>query len=193
MHSDRLISALALAAELHRDQRRKGTAIPYLGHLLIVAGTVIDHGGDEDTAIAALLHDAVEDQGGTPTLRLIAERFGDRVASIVSEVTETEVQPKPPWKERKLAYLDHVSRMSREALLIASADKLHNARATLADHRRNPDTVWERFNGDASAQQWFYGAFLETARDHASAPTALLDELALVEGALVGHAPLPVP
>ncbi len=192
MQSDRLNSALALAADLHRDQCRKGTDIPYLGHLLIVAGTVIDHGGDEDTAIAALLHDAVEDQGGTPTLRLIAERYGDRVASIVSEVTETAVQPKPPWKERKLAYLDHVSRMSREALLIASADKLHNARATLADFRRNPDTVWARFNGDADSQRWFYGAFLETARAHFAAPTDLLDELAFVDGALFGPVPHPV-
>lgn len=184
MLGHRFNEALEFAATLHQSQTRKQSDIPYVSHLLIVAGTVLENGADEDTAIAALLHDAVEDRGGTAILEAIHARFGPRVAGIVSEVTETELSPKPPWRERKEAYLEALARMSPEALLIAVADKLHNARSTLSDFRRLGPSVWLRFNADADAQAWFYGAFLATAEAHSAAPASLLDELRSVEEAL---------
>jgi (p)ppGpp synthase/HD superfamily hydrolase len=101
MITDRFDQALVYASRLHRDQWRKGTQIPYVSHLLSVAALVIEHGGDEDQAIAALLHDAVEDQGGAPILDEIREQFGDRVAKIVNECTDAWEEPKPPWRARK--------------------------------------------------------------------------------------------
>lgn len=189
MLSERFDEALNLASRLHRAQMRKHTSIPYVSHLLIVAGTVIEQGGDEDTAIAALLHDAVEDQGGRATLELIERMFGPRVAGLVMEVTDAEVVPKPPWRSRKERYLAGMRAMSPEALLIAVADKLHNARSTLADYRLSGPAVWERFNANAEMQAWFYRAFLAAAGAHPGRPDRLLEELRGVEEALFEAAP----
>ena len=152
----RLDDAFVLARELHAGQRRKGTDIPYLGHLMAVAALVIEDGGDEDEAIAALLHDAVEDQGGPPTLVLIRGRFGTRVAAIVAACSDTDETPKPPWRARKEAYLAHLRDpdLPEGTLRVSLADKLHNARAILADLRAGHD-VFARFNAPRQDQAWY--------------------------------------
>lgn len=131
--------ALVYAAQLHERQKRKGTNRPYIGHLLGVASIVMEYDGDEDEAIAALLHDAVEDQGGQPTLRTIRRKFGVRVAEIVWGCTDADAIPKPPWLARKKSYLAHLqndsSRAAASIRLVSAADKLHNVRQILADYK----------------------------------------------------------
>jgi (p)ppGpp synthase/HD superfamily hydrolase len=138
--------ALSYASELHATQARKGTQIPYVAHLLAVASIVMEAGGSEDEAIAALLHDAAEDQGGATTLAAIARRYGDTVAAIVAECSDTFDDPKPPWESRKRAYIEGLRTASIGALLVSAADKLHNARATLRDVRDHGAGVWRRFS-----------------------------------------------
>jgi len=173
----RFSAALAFAHELHGSQLRKGTKIPYIAHLLAVASLVIENGGDEDTAIAALLHDAVEDQGGRQMLERIRARFGDAVADVVDECSDTDVSPKPPWKARKKAYLDAMPHKSRAALLVAAADKLHNARSVVADLRELGGSVWDRFNAKKDVQFWFYTEMVRGLRE-AGMTGRLVDELA---------------
>ena len=173
--SARFEAALPFAAGLHRDQVRKGTNTPYVSHLLGVAAIVLEHGGNEDEAIAALLHDAVEDQGGPPTLRAIHDRFGGAVAAIVAGCTDTDLVPKPPWRPRKEAYVAHVASASPSVRLVSAADKLHNARTILADYRRHGDAVWERFSGGKEGSLWYYRALVDAFRAHGRTP--LLDEL----------------
>jgi (p)ppGpp synthase/HD superfamily hydrolase len=152
--------------------------------MLIVAGTVIEHGPDEDIAIAALLHDAVEDQGGAKIREQIKARFGHQVADLVDEVSDAEVTPKPPWRERKESYLANIRTMSPVALLIAKADKVHNTRCTLANFRRMGEKVWTRFNAGKTEQAWFYERFLEEAASHPSAPSELVAELRRIDAEL---------
>jgi (p)ppGpp synthase/HD superfamily hydrolase len=173
--STRFERALVFASRLHADQLRKGTPIPYISHLLVVAGLVIEQGGDEDAAIAALLHDAVEDRGGRPTLAKIRRRFGDSVAEIVEGCTDAFITPKPPWRERKEAYLAHLPQASAAVRLVAAADKLHNARATVADYRALGEAVWERFNGGREGTLWYYRALVEALQ--AAGPSPLVEEL----------------
>ena len=162
MNSHRLVEAFQYAAELHASQRRKGTSIPYISHLMTVAATVIEHGGDEDQAIAALLHDAIEDQPEDGRTRLqIRKRFGDRVLALVEACTDADTHPKPPWRERKEGYLAHLSEAPPEARLISLADKVHNARAILADHREIGDGVWERFTATKGETLWYYRALAD--------------------------------
>lgn len=184
--SERFDAALAFASQLHRGQFRKGSAIPYVSHLLAVASLVIEQGGDEDVAIAALLHDAIEDQGGAETREAIKARFGQRVADLVDEVSDTEVTPKPPWRARKELYLARIRSMSPGALLIACADKLHNARCTLTDFRQHGEKLWERFNAGKADQAWFYERFSEEAASHPAAPEGMLEELRRIERELFG-------
>jgi GTP pyrophosphokinase len=145
--TERFEEALAFAARLHNAQVRKGTGIPYVSHLLAVASIALEHGADEDEAIAALLHDAVEDQGGDTARQEIRRRFGERVAAIVDGCTDAETTPKPPWRERKERYVAHVADAPPSVRLVSAADKLHNARAILADLRATGDAVWGRFKG----------------------------------------------
>jgi len=155
----RLIEAISDASRYHAGQFRKGTEVPYLAHLLSVAALVIEDGGSENEAIAALLHDAVEDAGGKPTLEEIRKHFGDEVAMIVEACSDTNVTPKPPWKERKEAYLAHLRAPDTpdSVLRVSLADKLHNARAILSDYRTLGDDLWERFNTrSADDQLWYY-------------------------------------
>ena len=154
--------AMAYAAEKHASQTRKGGDIPYLGHLLSVAGYVIDAGGTETEAIAALLHDAAEDQGGEPTLAEIRQKFGADVASIVADCSDTFKMPKPAWRERKQQYVDHLPEASDSALLVSLADKLHNAHAILRDFRADGDELWQRFSvKDPQDHLWYYRSLLE--------------------------------
>ncbi|HVP74873.1 MAG TPA: HD domain-containing protein [Gaiellaceae bacterium] len=156
MLGERFLDALPYAARLHGPQKRKGTSTPYVAHLLGVCSLVLEDGGDEDEAIAALLHDAVEDQDGRSPERLLAEirdRFGERVASIVDECTETLERPKPPWPERKAAYLAHLEHASASALRVSLADKLYNASVILRDYRLHGDELWARFNPDGGKER----------------------------------------
>ncbi|MGB4067994.1 MAG: HD domain-containing protein [Nitrospira sp.] len=154
--SQRFEHALTFTARLHATQTRKGTEIPYIAHLLAVASLVLTHGGDEDEAIAGLLHDAVEDQGGRHTLEIIRARFGERIAAIVDGCMDTDITPKPPWRERKVRYLHHLKAASPSVKLVAAADKLDNVRSILADHRTLGPSIWTRFNAGKADQQWFY-------------------------------------
>ena len=165
MLSDRFTDAIKLAAQLHSDQLRKGTNIPYISHLLGVTSLVLEHGGNEDEAIAAMLHDAVEDQGGEETLELINSQFGSKVAAIVKECTDSYETPKPPWRDRKEQYIKHLATASPSVLLVSNADKLHNARAILNDLRICGESLWQRFNGGREGTLWYYkslaNAFIE--------------------------------
>ncbi len=154
--TEQFASALDYAVRLHGGQTRKGTDIPYVSHLLAVAALVMESGGDQDEAIAALLHDAVEDCGGRPVLNAIRSQFGDRVAGIVDGCTDAYTEPKPPWKARKEQYLSHLETASESILLVSNADKLHNARAILADYREIGDELWERFNAERDETLWYY-------------------------------------
>lgn len=146
--------ALQWAADLHRFQERKGTGIPYVSHLLSVASLVLEYGGDEDQAIAALLHDSIEDQGVTEDQ--IAQRYGTRVAAIVRACTDSETIPKPPWKQRKREYIEHLPKVPADVLLVSLADKTHNARAIAADVAREGERYFERFAGGADGTRWYY-------------------------------------
>ena len=155
--SPRFDDALLLASRHHGTQLRKGTGIPYLAHLLAVTALVLEAGGSEDEAIGALLHDAVEDGGGPEMLVEIRERFGEDVAAIVAANTDTDVQPKPPWRERKEAYIAAIPSKSASAVLVSLADKLHNARAILLDYRAIGEPLWQRFNPrEREPVLWYY-------------------------------------
>jgi len=172
--SARFEEALIFAMHLHAGQTRKGTEIPYVAHLLMVASLVITHGGDEDEAIAGLLHDAVEDQGGKPTLEQIRARFGERVAAIVEGCTDTDVEPKPPWRPRKERYLAHLHSAPPSVKLVAAADKLDNVRAIVADYRIHGAAIWTRFNAGPEDQRWFYRACVSALHD---GPMSIVREL----------------
>jgi len=155
---------LLFAARKHAGQTRKGTTTPYIAHLLSVAGLVLEAGGDEDLAIAALLHDVVEDCGGGPMLQQIRRRFGKRVAHVVDGCTDTDLDPKPPWRQRKEDYLKHLRTADADVRLVSAADKLHNARSVLADYREIGEPVWERFHGKRDGTLWYYRALLDEFR-----------------------------
>jgi (p)ppGpp synthase/HD superfamily hydrolase len=138
--------ALVYAELKHHNQVRKGGDIPYFGHLMSVAGLVINDGGSEEQAIAALLHDCVEDAGGPPTLEEIRKNFGEDVARIVRECSDTDEQPKPPWLQRKQNYIEHLGQVGEDTLLVSVADKLDNARSMLRDYHQHGPKLWERFN-----------------------------------------------
>jgi (p)ppGpp synthase/HD superfamily hydrolase len=133
-------------------QLRKGTSIPYLSHLMAVSALVLEHGGDEEQAIAGLLHDAAEDQGGETTLREIERRYGNDVARIVADCTDAWTEPRPPWRQRKEAYLAKLPTKPARSLLVSLADKAHNASAILRDYRVLGERLWERFNGGRPAR-----------------------------------------
>jgi GTP pyrophosphokinase len=158
--SARFEEALIFATQLHTHQTRKGSQTPYIAHLLGVTALVIESGGDEDTAIAALLHDAVEDQGGLDTLAEIRQRFGARVAEIVDSCSDAYTIPKPSWRERKEAYLNHLPEATPEARLVSLADKLHNARSILRDLRQG-ENIWEKFNGGKEGTLWYYRSLVD--------------------------------
>ena len=171
-----VLRASALAIELHQHQVRKGTTVPYVSHLFGVASLVLEDGGDGEETAAALLHDAVEDQGGRPTLERIRAEFGDRVAAIVEACSDSIPEPdrpKPPWRPRKEAYLAHLQTvvadaehdpLARSILRVGSADKVHNLRSILADYRVFGDAIWDRFNGGRDGTLWYYRTLVEIYR-----------------------------
>ncbi len=167
--------AFCFAAEKHATQTRKRTSVPYISHLMSVTGLVLEAGGDEEQAIAALLHDVVEDCGGKPMLEEVATRFGSRVARIVDGCTDAYTIPKPPWKQRKLDYLEVLRKADDDVRLVSAADKLHNVRAILTDHRAEGDSVWARFSGGREGTVWYYRAVLDILLD--GRPNRLIGEL----------------
>jgi (p)ppGpp synthase/HD superfamily hydrolase len=185
------LAAVALAEEIHGRQRRIGTEVPYLAHLLVVCGLVLEDGGDEEEAVAALLHDSVEDGGGRPVLERIARSFGARVARIVEGCTDNlDGDADAPWIERKRRYLEHLPEVTDDAVLrVALADKVHNARSLVRDYREEGSRLWERFpNKTAREQLWYYDGLVAFFGDRRPGPLAedlrrAVDELAM----LIGH------
>ena len=173
--TSRFGDALSFAFLVHATQERKGSGVPYFEHLLGVASIALGYGADEEEAIAALLHDAVEDQGGATMLDEIKTCFGERVASIVNGCTDTYEVPKPPWRVRKEAYISHLATASPSVLLISGSDKLHNARSILRDYRAGGDSLWDRFAGGKSGVLWYYRTLVETYRK--VSPSPLSEEL----------------
>lgn len=156
-YSDDVADAFKFAFELHRSQTRKGSEVPYVTHLMGVASLVGENGGNSEQVIAALLHDAVEDQGGQETLERIRTRFGEKVASYVAVCSDSDTCPKPPWQERKQAYLRAIAAAPPGARLIVAADKLHNARSITSDLKRVGNAVWRRFQGGRDGTLWYHG------------------------------------
>jgi GTP pyrophosphokinase len=174
--SQRFQDALAVAVTLHADHARKGSGVPYIAHLLSVSALAMEHGADEDEAIAALLHDAVEDRGGKPTLTEIRNRFGERVAAIVEGCTDADTEPKPPWRPRKEAYIRHLREEADASVrLVSAADKLHNARSILSELLAEGDVVFDRFKGGKQGTLWYYRELAEALKE--TGPARLATEL----------------
>ena len=173
--------ALLFATRKHAGQHRKGTTVPYVAHLLSVAGLVLEAGGDEDLAIAALLHDVVEDCGGAPMLKEIRRRFGKRVADVVDGCTDTDLDPKPPWRQRKEDYLKHLRTADADTRLVSAADKLHNVRSIVAAYREIGDRVWERFHGKRDGTLWYYRTLLDEFQRKKSSPLIRELERAVID------------
>src|SRR5438105_875546 len=171
----RFDEAFVYAHELHASQTRKGTPVPDIGHLMGVASIVLDDGGTEDEAIAALLHDAPEDQGGRARLDEIRGRFGDPVARIVEDCTDSWSTPKEPWLERKRRYIEHARTLAPPSLRVSAADKVHNAYAILRDLRNTGEQVWLRFSGSADDVLAYYQSLVRAYRDAGGG--RLVDEL----------------
>jgi GTP pyrophosphokinase len=172
----RFLRAFAFAAKKHAGQTRKASTIPYIAHLIGVASTVLEFGGDEDLAIAALLHDVVEDCGGAQMLKEVKRRFGNRVAKVVDGCTDSDTTPKPPWRERKENYIRHLKDADADTRLVSAADKLNNVRSIIADYREVEETIWSRFNGGREGTLWYYHALLDEFQQK---PNRLIREFSL--------------
>ena len=188
--SSRFVDALTFAIRVHGDQCRKGGTVTYVAHLLGVASLVLEAGGDEELAIAALLHDTIEDTG--TTAEEIAAAFGPRVAGVVEGCTDTDVHPKPPWRARKERYIGRLRSpdTSTDVLVVSRADKLHNARSMLQDYREIGDALWSRFSVGPEEQFWYYETLSDTFTERI--PGSMTDELRRVVlelGAEVARAP----
>jgi len=182
--------ALVFAHNIHRGQWRKGTDIPYMAHLLAVSSLVLEAGGDEDQAIAGLLHDMLEDQGARTSFEEIQQLFGGEVARIVRACSDTEELPKPPWRDRKAAYLQHLDDADPAVLRVSLADKLHNSRSILTDLRENGDELWERFNASREDQLWYYQGLAAVFAQRLPSPqqrdlAEVVDKLASTEVGMV--------
>jgi (p)ppGpp synthase/HD superfamily hydrolase len=162
----RFLRAFQFAAEKHAGQTRKASTIPYIAHLMGVASLVLEAGGDEDLAIAALLHDVVEDCGGAYMLREVRRWWGKRVAKVVDGCTDADTIPKPPWLERKKSYIRHLKKADADTRLVSAADKLNNVRSVLSDYRAIGESVWSRFNGGREGTLWYYRTLLDVFLRH---------------------------
>ncbi|MGK7899777.1 MAG: HD domain-containing protein [Xenococcus sp. (in: cyanobacteria)] len=171
--SHRFTEALVYATELHATQIRKGSKIPYVSHLLGVASIALEYGADEDEAIAALLHDAIEDQGGPPIREEIRLKFGERVTEIVDGCTDTDTTPKPRWEERKKAYIARIANASPSVRLVSAADKLHNIKSILKDYRTQGDALWDLFKGGKQGTLWYYRSLVTAFHQADSTPIVI--------------------
>ena len=176
-YSERIIAALVAAAQIHGTQVRKGTSIPYLSHLLGTCAIALDYGANEDEAIAALLHDAIEDGQPTEAARATVWGFGEEVGRIVEGCTDADTHPKPPWRERKEAYLERLAAKDRSILLVSASDKLHNARSIVRDLRVVGEALWGRFGAPKDQTLWYYRSLVNGYRGNPAHTRALIDEL----------------
>lgn len=177
-YGEKFVDALGYAARLHQEQVRKGSGRPYVTHLLGVASLVGDAGGSEDEVIAALLHDALEDQPDKTSHQILRDRFGPAVADIVRACSDSEGSgPKADWRQRKERYLAHLAQSPPSALLVSCADKLHNVRTIIADLRELGDEAWTRFKGGKDGTLWYYSALVD-AFARLPVPARVRDELA---------------
>mgnify|MGYP001827676933 FL=1 len=175
----RFAEAFLFAERLHCNQVRKKTQVPTISHLMAVTALVLENGGGEDEAIAALLHDTAEDCGGRPVLEEIRRRFGDTVASIVEDCSDTLEAPKPRWQPRKESYLEHLETAPEATLLVSLADKVHNTRALAFEYRRVGDRLWQRFTATREQTFWYYQSLLDIFRRRCPEQLEpLVDELA---------------
>ena len=163
--TEKFEQALIYATKLHSNQVRKGSNVPYISHLLGVTALVLEDGGSEEEAIAALLHDAIEDRGGDKIRQEIKAKFGELVAEIVEDCTESDTDPKPAWKERKLATIKKFREVSPQVRRVILADKLHNARSILGDWYRIGDAIWERFKTGKVGTLWYFRSIVEVDRE----------------------------
>ena len=171
--SERFEEALLYAVRTHAHQARKGGTVPYLAHLFGVASLVMEDGGSEDETIAALLHDAAEDQGRQERLDDIRSRFGDQVAELVRECSESLEEPRPPWHQRKAAYVAHLATASPGALRVSIADKIHNGRSMAADHALVGDDLWKRFHAPRDDQAAYYQQLVDAFKRAGTRPGPL--------------------
>ncbi len=173
--SPKFEQALVYATRIHGGQMRKKTRIPYIGHLLGVTAIALEYGANETEAIAALLHDAVEDCGGAERQWEIEKKFGKEVGEIVAGCTDTDQTTKPPWRARKENYIAHLKTASASTRLVSASDKLHNAQAIVHNLREDGDEVWDRFTAGKEGALWYYRALVTAFREHG--PSALIEEL----------------
>lgn len=173
--SSKFEEALLYATRVHGGQLRQKTKIPYIGHLLGVCAIAMEYGASETEAIAALLHDAVEDCGGAERQREIDEKFGKEVGEIVAGCTDSDQNPKPPWRERKGKYIAHLKTASASTRLVSASDKLHNAQAIVHNLRDDGAEVWERFKAGREGAFWYYRSLVIAFREHGE--NALVAEL----------------
>lgn len=173
----RFIDALQVAALMHAAQVRESTTIPYVTHLLGTCSIALDFGANEDEAIAALFHDAIEDVTPTREARHAVGRFGAEVARVVEACTDADSHPKPPWRARKERYLHHLADADRSVLLVCASDKLHNARAIVADLRTIGPELWERFSATREETVWYYRSLVIAFRANPALEPALIAEL----------------
>ena len=167
--------ALDFAYKIHFDQNRKKTNIPYFTHLVSVSNHVIESDGTTDEAIGGLLHDAVEDQGGLKTLKKIRKLFGNKVAQIVNECSDTLVVPKPPWLTRKKKYLSDIKKKSQSAMFVSLCDKLHNGTSIVNDYKRKGKEVWTRFTAKPKQVAWYYEGLYKEFSKHLKGHKVLKD------------------
>lgn len=173
--SSRYADALLYTASLHQNQERKVSGVPYIAHLLRVSGIALEYGATEDEAIAALLHDAIEDQGGDATRQEILRRFGPTVVAIVDGCSDADTTPKPPWRARKESHVEHLRQAEPSVRLVVAADKLDNLRSLVREYRRRGESLWEFFHGRRDGTLWYYQAMLEALASGGVTP--LVEEL----------------
>jgi GTP pyrophosphokinase len=175
--SSKFADALNVAERMFADKARKGTNIPYISHLLGTCSIALEHGATEDEAIAALLHDTIEDIKPTDEARAAVEHFGREVLRIVKACSDSDTHPKPPWQERKERYLDRLAREDHAVLLVSASDKLHNARSIASDLRHHGSSIWDRFNAPREKQLWYYRELVKIFGEHLVENPALVAEL----------------
>ena len=172
--------ALDFAYKIHFDQNRKKTKIPYFTHLVSVSNHVIEDGGNTDEAIGGLLHDAVEDQGGLKTLKKIRKLFGNNVAKIVNECSDTIVVPKPPWLARKKKYISDIKKKGQSSMFVSLCDKLHNGTSIVNDYKRKGKKVWTRFTASPKQVAWYYESLYKEFSKHLKGHKVLKDNYSMI-------------
>ena len=173
---DKYLEAYNYSYKLHKKQMRKGSNIPYFTHLSSVSNLIIENNGTTTQAIAGLLHDAVEDQGGAKTLAIIKRKFGPKVAKIVDQCSDTIIEPKPPWKARKIKYIQNIKNKTQDTLLVSLCDKYHNASCILSDYQKVDEGIWNRFTASKQETFWYYESLYKEFKRYLKNHSELIKE-----------------